>query len=163
VLLTGGGDALNVSAKVWAVIAAVIAVLAILVTHLSSPGSTYKLSVTEYDCNADLTTNPEAFQQQVLATVTFSCKTPPKTTDLILTLQVQDKAGTWQNVGSPRQFTGTPPTSKVSMNVSAPCAAGNWRAGYDLSGTGAATGNKFDLSEKWGSSVTMTDAQCVNS
>jgi hypothetical protein len=154
---------LNVSGKVWAGIVALIVVLGIAVTRLGHSGSDYKSTVTEYDCNVQITTTPEAFQKSILATVTFSCKTAPKTTDLILTLQTKDAAGKWVDAAPGKEFTGTPTTGKLAMNASATCAAGDWRTEYHFKGTGAQTGKPFDIAPVDGSSVSISAADCANS
>lgn len=146
------------------VAAAIAVVLLFVILPRNNSGTHFSAKVTEYDCSIKIQDDPRAFQKQALATLSVSCATPPKQTNLVMLLQYRDKSSDpWTNAGQPKGLAGAPTPEAVTVDVADPCKGGDWRVAYQLSGVANETDRAFQEPQQFGDPKTITEAQCANS
>jgi hypothetical protein len=149
--------------KAGAAVAAVVLLLFLIVRPTSS-GHHFKVTATEYDCNAKISDDPRPLNKEVLSTVSIKCATPPKQTNLVLQLQYRKGANVpWANSGDARAFNAMPTPNYTDINITQPCVAGSWRIEYSLGGVASVLGTNFQELPQYGSGKDISQSQCDNS
>lgn len=94
----------------------------------------------------------------VSAEVSVTCPRQPSTMTLTVRLQ-HLSGGKWADVGTEGKV-AMPPTATTYAYAKAPCAIGEFRAVYTLTGTGKATGQTFSYPATAGDTRTVNVGEC---